>query len=139
MRDPVAFAFGFTAYLLNIVLVFGALRSLWAYLAELRSNHMTPERASDFARIWRWSVGNAAAAIVYSLLLSRGGLDAFTETLQKAVIPSWSHLQTWVLSNLIAVSILNILCSLIAGWIGQSLSRSHYRRKRVAARAARKA
>jgi hypothetical protein len=139
MRDPIAFSFGLTAYLLNIVLVLGAFRSRRAYLVELRSNHMTPERASDFARIWRWSVGNAAAAIVYSLLLSRGGLDAFTDALQKAVIPNWTHFQTWVLSSLIAVSILNILCSLIAGWIGQRLSRSHYRRKRVAARAARQA
>jgi hypothetical protein len=136
MKDPVALSFGFTAYLLNIVLVFGAFRSHWAYVAELGSKHITPDRAADFARIWRWSLGNAAVAIFYSLLLSRGGLDALSDTLQKSVIPGWSRFQTWALSNLIAVSILNILCSLIAGWIGQSLSRSHYRRKRAATRGA---
>lgn len=138
LHDPVAASFGQLAYVLNLILVGEGFR-VWLINLWHRRAAGAPDAqllSDKCVRVLKWSLSNAAVALVYVWLLIHGGLDKGADLLIKHVIPGWSALQAWIFSNIIAVFALGVLSSLIASRIDRFFAQRRRKRRRASRRVA---
>lgn len=138
LHDPVAASFGILAYVLNLILAGEGFRVRLVNMRSMRRAG-TAEAEVMFdssVRVLKFSLGNAAVALVYVWLLSHGGLDKGADLLMKVIIPGWSRLQAFILSNVLTLIALGVLINMITNRIERMLS-ARRRRKRMRALAVR--